>query len=33
MNIIFRSEKLAINGEMSMMYSVKAQYNMKCDIT
>lgn len=33
MNIIFRLGKLAINGEMNMMYSIKIQYNMKWDIT
>lgn len=33
MNIIFRLGKLAINGEMNMMYSIKTQYNMECDIT
>lgn len=33
MNIIFRLGKLAINGEMNMMHSIKTQYNMECDVT
>lgn len=33
MDIIFIVGKLAINGEMNMIYSIKTQYNMKCDIT